>query len=89
MRKVVVATLVLFLLAPAAFAATDDVGQGMVDKAKRGAINLFTGIVEVPMQVYKGYNNGLDVIENKPLSKGVGAILGLFRGFGHAAGRVG
>ena len=89
MRKLVVATLVLLLLAPAAFAATEDIGQGMIDKAKRGAINLFTAIVEVPMQAYKGYNNGLDLIKNRPLSKGVGAILGLFRGFGHAAGRMG
>lgn len=89
MRKVVVIVLVLLLLAPAAFAATQNIKEGMIAKAKRGVINLFTGIVEVPMQVYKGYNNGLDLIENRPLSKGVGAILGLFRGFGHAAGRVG
>jgi len=89
MRKVVVVALVVLLLAPTAFAATEKIGEGMKEKAKRGAINLFTGIVEVPMQVYKGYNNGLDLIKNRPLSKGVGAVLGLFRGFGHAAGRVG
>ena len=89
MRKLVIAALIVLLLTPAVFASTENIGEGMKEKAKRGAINLCTGIVEVPMQVYKGYTNGLDLIKNKPLSKGVGAILGLFRGFGHAAGRVG
>ena len=49
---------------------------------------MVTGIVELPMQVYKGYDKGFGPIKNKPCSKTVGTILGIFRGFGHAAGRT-
>lgn len=88
MRRLLITTMVLCLLAAPVYAATEAIGDGMVKKAVRGGTNLFTGIVEVPMQIYKGYNNGLDLIKNRPLSKGVGAVLGMFRGIGHAAGRM-
>jgi len=52
-------------------------------------VNGFTGIVELPMQTYKGYKNGVGFIKNEPGSKTVGTVLGIFRGFGHAAGRSG
>ncbi|MFO7820698.1 MAG: hypothetical protein R6V56_01355 [Lentisphaeria bacterium] len=62
---------------------------GMANKAMRGGVNLVTGIVEWPMQTYKGWKNGVGFIENKPASKTVGTLLGFFlRGPGHAAGRT-
>ena len=88
MRKLILVVMAVCLMASTAFAATEDIGQGMVDKAVNGAVNLVTGIVEVPVQIYKGYSKGLDFIKDRPLSKGVGAVLGLFRGIGHAAGRM-
>ena len=87
MRKLNVLVIGIALMASPAYASTENVGEGMAAKAIRGAVNLVTGIVEVPMQVYKGYNKGFEPIKNKAGSKGVGTILGLFRGFGHAAGR--
>lgn len=68
----------------------DDMGvpERMGRKAVRGAVDLVTGIVEVPMQVYKGYDNGFGMIKNRPSSKAVGTVLGFFRGLGHSAGRV-
>lgn len=71
--------------------ADDDmtVPERMGNKALRGGIDLVTGIVELPMQIYKGYDNGFGPIKNKPASKTVGTILGFFRGCGHSAGRVG
>ena len=69
-------------------AATDDIPQGMADKAVSGAIDMVTGIVELPMQIVKGYRNGFGMIENEAGSKAVGTVLGIFRGFGHAAGRT-
>jgi len=89
MKKLILLVMAICLMTSTAFAATENIKQGMVDKAVNGAVNLVTGIVEVPMQIYKGYNKGLDFIKNRPLSKGVGAVLGLFRGIGHAAGRMG
>lgn len=89
MRKFAVVIVLLGLLASTTVnAANDKVIEGMAQKGVRGVINLFTGIVELPMQVYKGYNNGFGPIKNKACSKTVGTILGIFRGFGHAAGRT-
>lgn len=72
-----------------AHAATDNIAEGMVTKATRGVINLVTGIVEFPMQIYKGYDQGFGPIKNEAGSKTVGTIIGFFRGVGHAAGRTG
>jgi hypothetical protein len=88
MRKLLPLTLALFLAVPTAYAATENIGEGMASKAIRGAINLVTGIVEVPVQVCKGYKKGFQSIENEGGSKAVGTILGFFRGLGHAGGRM-
>ena len=69
-------------------AATDNVLEGMKDKAVSGAVDLVTGIVELPMQIYKGYKNGFEPVKNDAGSKVVGTVLGIFKGLGHAAGRT-
>lgn len=67
----------------------DEVVPGMINKAVRGGVNMITGIVEWPMQTYKGYKNGVGFIENEAGSKTAGTLLGFFfRGPGHAAGRT-
>lgn len=67
----------------------DEVVPGMANKAVRGGVNLLTGIVEWPMQTYKGYKEGVGFIENETASKSVGTLLGFFlRGPGHAVGRT-
>ena len=88
MRKLIALALALLLAAPSSYAATTNIPSGIAQKAIRGAINLVTGIVEVPMQTYKGYKKGFKFIKNTAGSKTVGTILGLFRGFGHAGGRM-
>lgn len=88
MKKIVVLVLAILLMTSTAYAASDDVLEGMGKKAVRGAVNLVTGIVELPVQIYKGYNKGFEPIESKGWSKTVGTILGFFRGVGHAAGRM-
>lgn len=70
-------------------AASDNVVKGMGNKAVRGAVDMVTGIVELPMQTYKGYDKGLGLIKNKPTSKAVGTVLGFFRGLSHSVGRIG
>jgi hypothetical protein len=72
-----------------AYAASDSVPKGMGNKAVRGAVDMVTGIVELPMQTYKGYDKGLGLIKNKPTSKAVGTVLGFFRGISHSVGRIG
>lgn len=65
-----------------------EIADGMGQRAVRGARNLVTGILEVPYQIKKGYNNGVSFIDNDAASKTVGTVLGLFRGFSHAGGRM-
>jgi len=88
MKKIVLVVLGIFLMTGNVYASSGAVAEGMGQKAVRGAVNMITGIVEVPMQIYKGYDKGFAPIKNTAGSKTVGTILGFFRGFGHAAGRV-
>ncbi len=86
MKKVLMLVLIMGMMASPVFAS--DIGEGMAKKATRGVVNLFTGIIEFPVQIMKGYNNGFDPIENEVGSKTVGTVLGFFRGIGHAGGRM-
>jgi len=98
MRRVVPVVLCLSLLAVSLCdvhaepeKAMPNIGEavsGMGKKLVRGLVNTTTGIVELPMQTYKGYKEGLGFIKNEPTSKAVGTVLGFFRGVGHAAGRT-
>jgi len=76
------------MLSASSYGANDDVIEGMKEKAVSGAVDAVTGIVELPMQICKGYKNGCGPIKNEVASKTVGTILGFFRGCGHAAGRT-
>jgi len=66
----------------------NEIVEGMGERAVRGVINSVTGIVELPVQTHKGYQKGFSFVKNKPLSKTIGTVLGVFRGLGHAAGRT-
>ena len=77
---------VMFLAsASASYAASDELVTGMGDKLWIGLVNTFTGWVELPAQIVKGYNEGFMGDES---SKVLGAVAGIFDGFGHAAGRT-
>ncbi|MDA0321508.1 MAG: hypothetical protein O2923_02155 [Verrucomicrobia bacterium] len=69
-------------------AASDEVLPGMGHRLVRGTANTVTGVVELPMQICKGYKSGVGAIKNPLLSKTVGTVLGFFRGIRHAAGRT-
>ena len=88
MRKRVILVAALICLFFSSSVMAGEISDGMVDRGVRGVRNLFTGIIEVPMQIKKGYTNGVDFIDSDAGSKTVGTILGFFRGFGHAAGRM-
>jgi len=89
MQRILAIGLAFFLITAVAYGATEHMGQGMVDKAVDGAINMATAIVEVPMQIYKGTKTGFEPIKSEVLSKVVGGVLGIGRGVSHAAGRFG
>jgi len=88
MRIMVALLLAVFAISTCAYAASENIGTGMVDKAVNGGINLLTGWIELPMQVYKGYDKGLKDLNREGPSKVVGGIVGIFRGLIHGAGRT-
>lgn len=88
MRKVFCIAVAVFMMASSAYAASDTILEGMGKKAVRGAVNIISSPLEIPMQIIKGYDKGFEPITNDPASRTVGAVLGIFRGFSHAAGRM-
>jgi hypothetical protein len=55
-----------------------EVATGMAERGIRGFRNVLTGIVEFPMQIKKGFTNGVGFIDNEAGSKTAGTILGIF-----------
>ena len=88
MRKTLVSLLaaVAILVSTAVgHAASDELMEGMVEKLWRGVVNTFTGWIEFPAQIIKGYNEGFMGDEDNKI---VGAVVGIFDGIGHSAGRT-
>ena len=88
MKKKVISILAILTLVVSSNALAGEITDGMADRAVRGVKNLFTGILEVPFQIGKGYDKGVSFIDNEAGSKTVGTVLGFFRGLGHAGGRM-
>ena len=74
--------------AVAAHGVEDSYATGMTEKASRGLVNLVTGVVELPVQIVKGYDDGVSFIDAPAGSRSLGALGGLFRGVSHAVGRT-
>ena len=87
MKKVLSAMIVIMFLFSASivFADGEELLKGMGDKAYRGVVNIFTGWVEIPAQIAKGYKYGWMGEENDGV---IGAFGGIFAGIGSAAGRT-
>jgi putative exosortase-associated protein (TIGR04073 family) len=66
-------------------ANTEEFIGGMGKRFIRGVINTFTGWIEIPAQIAKGYNRGFG---GNPNNKGVGAFVGIFDGTWMALGRT-
>jgi putative exosortase-associated protein (TIGR04073 family) len=79
----------MLLLNTGASAVEDNVVNGMVDKGSRGLVNIVTGWYELPMQIVKGYDRGVECVDAPAGSRSLGMLGGLFRGVTHAVGRTG
>lgn len=82
---VIVIVYILVGVSTAAFASEANVLEGMKEKFWRGAVNTFTGWVEFPAQVYKGYHEGTP---GEPENRIGGILFGLWDGIVHSAGRT-
>ncbi len=88
MAKRVLSVLVaaaLLAMANAACASEAIFLEGAKEKFWRGLVNTFTGWVELPMQVVKGYKEG---ITDDPDNRIAGALFGIVDGVFHSAGRT-
>lgn len=90
MKKNIVGVLLVFCivvspLGEARAAGTEEFIGGMGEKFVRGIVNIFTGWIEVPAQIIKGYNRGLGGDEGNKLG---GAFVGIFSGVWYGLGRT-
>jgi hypothetical protein len=70
----------------------DDLVRGMDGNFTHGLVNIVTGWWEIPHQVYKGYDKGMQCVtirQSPAVSRSGGAIAGVFRGASQAVGRTG
>ena len=82
-RILIIIALLFFLRT--VYAETDTALEGMTKKFKRGVVNTFTGWIEFPMQIVKGYKEGFMYDgENKVL----GLVCGIYGGITHSLGRT-
>lgn len=77
--------IILYSAGSACAAETEGFIGGMGEKFVRGVVNVFTGWVEIPVQIAKGYNRGFAGDEN---NKFCGAFAGIFAGVWHSVGRT-
>jgi len=84
--SLIVAVIALLSFTTGAYAANEEVLDGMAAKLVRGVVNTFTGWIEFPMQIKKGWDEGFMANEDQKL---LGAVVGIFDGFGHSLGRTG
>jgi len=78
----------MLLVGSGAWAIEDSVRCGMAEKGTHGLVDIATGWMEVPMQIYKGYDEGIKQIKAPAASRSVGTLVGAFRGAFHATGRT-
>jgi len=71
--------------APAAYADIGEATDAMMQKLWRGVVNVSTGWMEIPFQIYRGYNDGFAGVETNKI---VGLVSGVVDGARHAAGRT-
>lgn len=82
-------SLMLVICATFAYADDPDISDGMKDKGTHGVVNTFSGWLEFPQQIRKGYARGIELDPDRPaLARSTGTFLGLFRGASHAIGRT-
>lgn len=88
-KKIAILSLAIALIFSysAACGEENDFVEGMGKKFFRGAVNILTGWVELPMQTVKGFRRGCPLTEGED-NKVVGTLCGLFRGIGHTIGRT-
>ncbi len=88
LRKLIVALLaVLFVFSSSVYAG--ETMDNIKEKLHDGAVNVFTGWMEVPMQVRKGFDQGFkDDPNNKVMGVVTGTVEGIAAGYGRTVAGV-
>jgi len=90
MRRLLAGSVMLVLTCGVAQARQpeDNIVYGMAEKGVHGLVNIATGWFELPMQIYKGYEDGIPGIKAPAATRSLGAGVGVVRGVFHAVGRT-
>jgi len=75
----------ILFMTTASYGANENALGGMRNKAFRGAVNIFTGWIEFPFQIIKGYNNAYYEFDGNAL---MGCASGFFKGIYYSIGRT-
>ena len=59
-------SLMLVICATFAYADDPDISDGMKDKGTHGVVNTFSGWLEFPQQIRKGYARGIELDPDRP-----------------------
>jgi hypothetical protein len=80
----------VFMCSPNAEAHNTEVCNGMANKLNCGVVNILSGWMEIPCDIYYGYDEGLDRYgaEKPAVSRSRGMLRGLFRGTYQGVGRT-
>lgn len=85
LKKLSLVLVAVLLVISSSMAYADEVVDNMKAKLQRGIINTLTGWIEIPHQIYKGYNQGF---RGEGENKLGGVVTGAVEGACAAAGRT-
>jgi hypothetical protein len=80
----------VFMFSPVAQADNTEPGNGMADKLGHGVVNVLSGWMEIPCDIYYGYDSGLERYypDQPAVSRSKGMFRGLIRGTYQGVGRT-
>lgn len=84
-RAISLVLVFVFLVSLPVYGQETTYTEAVVEKGKHGIVNTFTGWLEIPVQISKGYKKG---VGQEGKNNFLGGVLGFFRGLGHGVGRT-
>ena len=75
LNHLVICFAIMFVAPCGVTAAVENATVGMQEKFFHGAANTLTFVVELPMQLYKGYVNGISFLDDMPAASHTGGLI--------------
>lgn len=75
LNHLVICFAIMFVAPCGVTAVVENATVGMQEKFFHGAANTLTFVVELPMQLYKGYVNGISFLDDMPAASHTGGLI--------------